>query len=130
MSLIRFLINFDQIGPFFSNFSTKNRSSYDFHSRKGYDNHFFDKQVLAAIQKVFQVILKICPKFFLFFFQPQIEFSTQTNIFRKKKFCMQNLIFCVHNGYDNISFFLSKALKIPISFVWRVYVRPDQCPII
>ena len=46
-----------------------------------------------ATQKIFQVILKIWPKNFLFFFQPQIEFRTQTNIFRKKIFCMQKLIF-------------------------------------
>ena len=51
---------------------------------------------LMATQKIFQVILKIWPKKFLFFFQPQIEFRAQTNIFRNF-FCMQNLIFCVHN---------------------------------
>ena len=37
---------------------------------------------LMATQKIFQVTLKIWPKKFLFFFQPQIEFRTQTNIFR------------------------------------------------
>ena len=52
---------------------------------------------LMATQKKFQVILKIWPKNLFVFFQPQIDFRTQTNIFRKKKFCMQNLIFCVHN---------------------------------
>ena len=34
---------------------------------------------------------------FFVFFRPQIEFCTQTNIFRKNFFCTQNLIFCVHN---------------------------------
>ena len=38
---------------------------------------------LMPTQNFFQVILKICTKIvFCFFFQPQIEFCTQTNIFR------------------------------------------------
>ena len=36
------------------------------------------------------ILLKFGPKNF---FQPQIEFRTQTNIFRKFFFCMQNLMF-------------------------------------
>ena len=41
---------------------------------------------LMATQKIFQAVLKIWPKNFLFFFQPQIDFRTQTNIFQKKNF--------------------------------------------
>ena len=54
---------------------------------------------LMATQKIFQVILKIWPKkfFFCFFF-----FIRKSNFVRKQTFfeiffCMQNLIFCVHN---------------------------------
>ena len=96
---------------------------------------------LMATQKIFQVILKIWPKnFFCFFFQPQIDFRTQTNFFRKKKFCMQNLIVFVHNvvldtiklafTFFSLNFSFSKTLKIPFSFVWGVNVRLDQCLII
>ena len=50
---------------------------------------------LMATIKNFQSIFEIAPKFFLcFFFQPRIDFRTQTNIF--EKFSMQNLIFCVY----------------------------------
>ena len=52
---------------------------------------------LMATQKIFEVILKIWPKKIFVFFQPQIEFRTQTNIFRKKFFCMQKLKFFVHS---------------------------------
>ena len=39
------------------------------------------------------------------FFQPQIEFCVQTNLF-EKKFCMQNLFFYVHNVIlDTLGFF-------------------------
>ena len=65
---------------------------------------FFEKNAYHTISiydtkilNFFDRILKICPKIFLFFFQQQLEFCTQTNIFRKNFFCMQNLIFCVHN---------------------------------
>ena len=51
---------------------------------------------LMATKKNYS-ILKIWPKKMFVFFQPQIEFRTQTNIFRKKIFCMQKVIFCVHN---------------------------------
>ena len=91
---------------------------------------------LMSTQKNFET----GPKFFLFFFQPKIEFRTQTNIFRKKIFCMQNLIFCVHNVvlvtiilafiFFWLNFFSSKTLKIHISFVWGVYICLDQCLII
>ena len=50
---------------------------------------------------------------------------------------MQNLIFCLHNVvldriilafiYFWLNFFSSKTLKIPISFVWGVYIRLDLC---
>ena len=45
--------------------------------------------------------------FFVFFFQPQIDFCTQTNIFQIF-FCMQNLIFsCAQRspGYTNVCCF-------------------------
>ena len=45
------------------------------------------------VNKEAQSKLEIVPKFFLFFFQPQIEFGTQTIIFQKKN-CVQN--FFVH----------------------------------
>ena len=52
---------------------------------------------LMATQKFFQVILKVWPKNFLFFF-----FNRKSNFVRKQKFfekffCMQNLISCVNN---------------------------------
>ena len=67
--------------------------SYNSHIWKLYDWHFFDgdtKNFSSNFENLAQ-------NFFCFFFQPQIDFRTQTNIFRKKNFCMQNLIFCVHN---------------------------------
>ena len=30
-------------------------------------------------------------------FRPQFEVCTQTNIFQKKKICLQILVFCLHN---------------------------------
>ena len=71
-----------------------------------------------------------------------VFFSTANRIlyankhFPKKIFCMQNLIFCVHNivldtiiwlFFFSLKFFFSKTLKMPISFVLRVYVCLDQC---
>ena len=41
-----------------------------------------------ATTKVFLKIFEIDPKFFLFFFEPQIEFCTQSNIVQM--FYMQN----------------------------------------
>ena len=52
---------------------------------------------LMATQKIFQVILKIWPKNFFVFFSTANRFSYANKHFSKKKFCMQNLIFCVHN---------------------------------
>ena len=52
---------------------------------------------LMATTKIFQNICEISHKnFFCVIFQPQIDFRTQTNTF-KKKICIQNLIFCVYN---------------------------------
>ena len=86
---------------------------------------------LMATQKIFQVILKIWPKnFFVFFLNRKSNFVRKHQIFRNF-FCMQNLIFCVHNVVlDTIKLafiFFSKTLKIPISFVWGVIVSLDQC---
>ena len=47
--------------------------------------------------KIFCKFENLPQKFFSFFFQEQIEFCTQTKVFRKFFFCMQNLVFCVHN---------------------------------
>ena len=92
---------------------------------------------LMATQKFFQVILKICTKI-LFFFSTANRILYANKHFPKKSFCKQNFIFWVHNVVlDTImlAFFFSikifsKTLKIPISFVWRVYVCLDQCLII
>ena len=65
---------------------------YSFHIWKLYDWHF-----LMATQKNFSSKFENLPqKFCSFFFQPQIEFCTQTNIFRKN-FLHANFIFCLHN---------------------------------
>ena len=79
---------------------------------------------LMATHKIFQVILKIWPKIFLFFFQPQIEFRTQTNIFRKIFFFLDT-IKLVFIFFSLECFF--KNVKIPISSVWSVNVCLDQC---
>ena len=47
---------------------------------------------LMAKQKLW-----ICPKLFLFFFQPQIDFCTQANISKNIFFACKIFIFCVHN---------------------------------
>ena len=110
--------------------------SYNSHIWKLYDWQFFGGDT-KNFSSYFE---NLAQKFFCFFFQPQIDFRTQTNIFRKKNFCMQNLIFCVHNVvldtiklafiFFSLNFFSSKTLKIPLSFVWGVNVRFDQCLII
>ena len=48
---------------------------------------------LMSTQKNFQVILKLAQKFFL----TENRISYANKHFSKKVFCMQNLIFCVHN---------------------------------
>ena len=80
---------------------------------KLYDWHFFDGDT-SNFENLAQ-------KFFCFFFQPQINFRTQINIFRKNNFCMQNLIFCVHNvvldaiklafTFFSLNFFFQKRWK-------------------
>ena len=54
---------------------------------------------LMATTKIFLSIFEIAPKnFFVFFFQPQNDFRTPTNIFLKKKnFACKILFFCVYN---------------------------------
>ena len=52
---------------------------------------------LMATQKKFQVILKIWPKKFFVFFSTANRISYANKHFSKKNFCMQKLIFCVHN---------------------------------
>ena len=47
-----------------------------------------------ATTKIFQNKIEIAPKFFCFFFQPQIEFFTQTNTFQKTNFAC-NFVFCI-----------------------------------
>ena len=100
-------------------------------------NFFFEKNACNTISIYDTSNFENWPQQkFLFLFQAQIEFCTQTNIFRKKIFCMPNLSFRAHNVVlDTIilAFFLftsicfSKTLKIFISFEWRVYVCLDQC---
>ena len=51
---------------------------------------------LMSTQKNFQVILKLAQKFFCFFLTEN-RISYANKHFSKKVFCMQNLIFCVHN---------------------------------
>ena len=52
---------------------------------------------LMATQKNFQLTLKIWPKkFFVFFFNRKLNFVRKQTFF-EIFFCMQNLIFCVHN---------------------------------
>ena len=86
-----------------------------------YDWYFFDGDTKIPPSN----FENLPQKLFCFFFQPKIEFDTQTNIFLKLFFLQ---------GYDNVGFFpfhlnfFSKRLKI--SFVWRVYVCLDQCLII
>ena len=92
---------------------------------------------LTATQKIFEVILKIWPKKFFVFFSTANRISYAKKHFSKFFFCMQNLIFCVHNVvldtiklafiFFSLNFFFSKTLKIPISFVWGVNVSLDQC---
>ena len=78
-----------------------------------------------ATQKNFPSYFEITPKIVCFFFNCKLNF-VRKQPFSKKIFCMQNLIFCVHNVVLNtimlgflpfrriISF--SKMLKIPTSF--------------
>ena len=78
MSLNRFLFKLDQVVPFFL---TKNVYHTISILWKRYDNDFFDKQNFTRDTKNFPINFEsLHQKFFLFFFQPQIEFSTQTNI--------------------------------------------------
>ena len=67
----------------------------------------------------FQVILKNCPKiFFCFFFYRKSNFVRK--FFSKIFFCMQNLVFCVHNlvldtmifVFFSPNFFFQKRWKI------------------
>ena len=99
-------------------FSLKKCFPYNFHIWKLSDWHF-----LKATQKICpKVFWKFAPKFF---FQPQFEFCTQTNIFRKKKFLHAKFNFFVHNVVlDTIILaffpflfnFFSKTLKFPYFF--------------
>ena len=59
---------------------------------------------LMATTKVF---LKLPPKFFLWFFQTQIDFRTQANIFEKKNLHAKFNFLCVEliPAYTNIGFF-------------------------
>ena len=87
---------------------------------------------LMATQKIFKVNLKIWPKNFFVFFSNTNRISYANKHFSKISFCMQNLIFCVHNVvldtiklafiFFSLKFIFSKTLKIPISFVWSVNV--------
>ena len=73
---------------------------------------FFEKNAYHTISiydtkilNFFDRILKICPKFFFVFFSTATRILYATKMyatkckqkFRKNFFCMQNLIFCVHN---------------------------------
>ena len=77
---------------------------------------------LMATQKNFHLILKIWSKiFFCFFFSTANRFSYANKYFSKKKFCMQNWIFCVHNvvldaiklafTFFSLNFFFQKCWK-------------------
>ena len=52
---------------------------------------------LMATQKTFQVVIKIWPKNFFVFFSTANRISNANKHFSKTFFCMQNLIFYVHN---------------------------------
>ena len=92
----------------------------------------------------FESDTKNLPQFFEnlpqnFFFQPQFEFCTQTNIFRKKKFLHAKFNFFVHNVVlDTIILaffpflfnFFSKTLKFPYFFfmacLWMPWSMTDS----
>ena len=73
---------------------------------KIYDWHFFDGDT-----KIFQVILKIWPRNFFVFFSTANRISYANKHFSKKFFCMQNLIFCVHNV-------VLDAIILAFTFFW------------
>ena len=96
-------------------------------------------KILDATQKVFLVILKICPKNFFVFFSTANRVFYANKRFPKKNFLHAKFNFCVHNVvldtiilafFFSLHIVFSKTLKVPISFVWRVYVCLDQSLII
>ena len=73
-------------------FFEKKCLSYNSHIWKLYDWHFFDgdtKNFSSSFENLAQ-------KFFVFFSTAN-RFSSANKQFSKKKICMQNIIFCVHN---------------------------------
>ena len=60
-----------------------------------------------ATQKIFQAILKICPKSFLFFFQPQIDFILEQTF--SEKLVLDTIILA--NFFFSLKIFFQKCWK-------------------
>ena len=94
---------------------------------------------LMATTKIFLSILEIAPKILFVFFSTAKWFSYKNKHFFEKKFCMQNLVFCVYNVVldklilNFFPFLLIKFFKNAQDssfFVWHVFVCLDQCLVI
>ena len=111
---IRFRKTIEKIKPVVRLFEN---SWADWWQKKNWFKIYLKK--LLSIQfplEFFQLILRIClKKFFCFFFQPQIDFCTQTKFFRKKKIFLHAKFkfLCAWRspGYDSIGFCFSIHLK-------------------